>query len=119
MVSNVNKNAMRLKRHIRVRGKISGTPECPRLNVFRSNANIYAQLIDDVNGVTLVSASTLEKDFEGATGNVEAAKKVGLVLAERAKAKGIEDVVFDRGGYLYHGRVAALAEGAREGGLNF
>ena len=119
MVRNVNKNAMRLKRHIRVRGKISGTPECPRLNVFRSNANIYAQLIDDVNGVTLASASTLEKDFEGATGNVEAAKKVGLVLAERAKAKGIEDVVFDRGGYLYHGRVAALAEGAREGGLNF
>ena len=119
MVSNVNKNAMRLKRHIRVRGKISGTPECPRLNVFRSNANIYAQIIDDVNGVTLVSANTLEKDFEGATGHVEAAKKVGLVLAERAKAKGIEDVVFDRGGYLYHGRVAALAEGAREGGLNF
>ena len=119
MVSNVNKNAMRLKRHIRVRGKISGTPECPRLNVFRSNANIYAQIIDDVNGVTLVSASTLEKDFEGATGNVEAAKKVGLALAERAKAKGIEEVVFDRGGYLYHGRVAALAEGAREGGLNF
>ena len=119
MVSNVNKNAMRLKRHIRVRGKISGTPECPRLNVFRSNANIYAQIIDDVNGVTLASASTLDKEFEGATGNVEAAKKVGLVLAERAKAKGIEDVVFDRGGYLYHGRVAALAEGAREGGLNF
>ena len=119
MVSNVNKNAMRLKRHIRVRGKISGTPECPRLNVFRSNANIYAQIIDDVNGVTLVSANTLEKDFEGATGNVEAAKKVGLILAERAKAKGIEDVVFDRGGYLYHGRVAALAEGAREGGLQF
>ena len=119
MVSKVNKNAMRLKRHIRVRGKISGTAECPRLNVFRSNANIYAQLIDDVNGVTLVSASTLEKEFEGATGNVEAAKKVGLTLAERAKAKGIEDVVFDRGGYVYHGRVAALAEGAREGGLNF
>ena len=119
MVSNVNKNAMRLKRHIRVRGKISGTPECPRLNVFRSNSNIYAQIIDDVNGVTLVSASTLEKGFEGATGNVEAAKKIGLILAERAKAKGIEDVVFDRGGYLYHGRVAALAEGAREGGLNF
>ena len=119
MVSKINKNAMRLKRHIRVRGKVSGTPERPRLNVFRSNANIYAQIIDDVNGVTLVSASTLEKDFEGATGNVEAAKKVGLVLAERAKAKGIEDVVFDRGGYLYHGRVAALAEGAREGGLNF
>ena len=119
MVSNFNKNAKRLKRHIRVRGKISGTPECPRLNVFRSNANIYAQIIDDVNGVTLAAANTLEKDFEGATGNIEAAKKVGLVLAERAKAKGIEVVVFDRGGYLYHGRVAALAEGAREGGLKF
>ena len=119
MVKNVNKKAMRLHRHVRVRGKISGTPECPRLNVFRSNANIYAQLIDDVNGVTLAAASTLEKDFEGATGNCEAAKKVGLALAERAKAKGIEEVVFDRGGYVYHGRVAALAEGAREGGLNF
>ena len=119
MVSKVNKNAMRLKRHVRVRGKISGTPECPRLNVFRSNANIYAQLIDDVNGVTLASANTLEKEFEGATGNCEAAKKVGTVLAERAKAKGIEKVVFDRSGYIYHGRVAALAEGAREGGLEF
>ena len=119
MVSKVNKNAMRLKRHIRVRGKISGTPECPRLNVFRSNANIYAQIIDDVNGVTLVSANTLEKDFEGATGNAEAAKKVGAILAERAKAKGIEEVVFDRGGYLYHGRVSELADGAREGGLKF
>ena len=119
MVSKIDKKAMRLKRHVRVRGKISGTPERPRLNVFRSNANIYAQIIDDVNGVTLVSANTLEKGFEGATGNVEAAKKVGLALAERAKAKGIEVVVFDRGGYLYHGRVAALAEGAREGGLKF
>ena len=119
MVSNVNKNAMRLKRHVRVRGKISGTPECPRLNVFRSNANIYAQIIDDVNGVTLVAANTLEKDFEGATGNAEAAKKVGAILAERAKAKGIEQVVFDRGGYIFHGRVAALAEGAREAGLKF
>ena len=119
MVSKVNKNAMRLKRHIRVRGKVSGTAERPRLNVFRSNANIYAQLIDDVAGVTLVSASTLDKGFEGPTGNVEAAKKVGLTLAERAKDKGIEEVVFDRGGYVYHGRVAALAEGAREGGLKF
>ena len=119
MVSKVNKNAMRLKRHVRVRGKISGTPECPRLNVFRSNANIYAQIIDDVNGVTLVAANTLEKEFEGATGNMEAAKKVGAVLAERAKAKGIEEVVFDRGGYIFHGRVAALAEGAREAGLKF
>ena len=119
MVKRIDKKAMRLKRHVRVRGKISGTPECPRLNVFRSNANIYAQIIDDVNGVTLVAANTLEKDFEGATGNAEAAKKVGQVLAERAKAKGIEEVVFDRGGYIYHGRVAALAEGAREGGLKF
>ena len=119
MVKRINKNAMRLKRHVRVRGKISGTPECPRLNVFRSNANIYAQIIDDVNGVTLVAANTLEKDFEGATGNIEAAKKVGAVLAERAKAKGIEVVVFDRGGYIFHGRVAALAEGAREAGLKF
>ena len=119
MVSKINKNAMRLKRHVRVRGKVSGTPERPRLNVFRSNANIYAQIIDDVNGVTLVSANTLEKEFEGATGNCEAAKKVGAVLAERAKAKGINQVVFDRGGYIFHGRVAALAEGAREAGLEF
>ena len=119
MVKNVNKKAMRLHRHVRVRGKISGTPERPRLNVFRSNANIYAQIIDDVNGVTLVAANTLEKEFEGATGNCEAAKKVGAVLAERAKAKGIEQVVFDRGGYIFHGRVAALAEGAREAGLKF
>ena len=119
MVSKVNKNAMRLKRHVRVRGKISGTPERPRLNVFRSNTNIYAQIIDDVNGVTLASANTLEKEFEGLTGNCEGAQKVGLVLAERAKAKGISEVVFDRGGYIFHGRVAALAEGAREGGLEF
>ena len=119
MVKTVDKKAMRQRRHVRVRGKISGTPECPRLNVFRSNANIYAQIIDDVNGVTLVSANTLEKEFEGATGNAEAAKKVGAVLAERAKAKGIEEVVFDRGGYVFHGRVAALAEGAREAGLKF
>ena len=119
MVSKVNKNAMRVKRHVRVRGKISGTPQRPRLNVFRSNANIYAQLIDDVNGVTLASANTLEKAFEGAAGNCEAAKKVGQLLAERAKDKGIEEAVFDRSGYLYHGRVAALAEGARDGGLKF
>ena len=119
MINRPNTNAQRLKRHQRVRGKISGTPERPRLNVFRSNTNIYAQIIDDVNGVTLVSANTLEKEFEGATGNCEAAKKVGQVIAERAKAKGIEQVVFDRGGCVYHGRVAALAEGAREGGLKF
>ena len=119
MVSKKDKNAQRIKRHARVRAKISGTTERPRLAVYRSNANIYAQVIDDVNGVTLVSANTLEKGFEGATGNAEAAKKVGLILAERALAKGIDVVVFDRGGYLYHGRVAALAEGAREGGLKF
>ena len=119
MIKRPNTNAQRLKRHKRVRSKVFGTPERPRLNVFRSGANIYAQIIDDVNGVTLVSANTLEKGFEGATGNAEAAKKVGVTLAERAKAKGIEEVVFDRGGYVYHGRVAALAEGAREGGLKF
>ena len=119
MINRPNTNAQRLKRHKRVRGKISGTPERPRLNVFRSNANIYAQVIDDVNGVTLASASTLDKEFEGATGNCEAAKKVGLLVAERAKAKGVSAVVFDRGGYVYHGRVAALADGAREGGLEF
>ena len=119
MVKKIDKNAQRLKRHIRVRGKISGTPERPRLAVFRSNANIYAQIIDDVNGVTLASASTLDKEFEGATGNCEAANKVGKLLAERAAAKGIKVVVFDRGGYVYHGRVAALADGAREGGLEF
>ena len=119
MVKNVNKNAMRLHRHVRIRGKISGTPECPRLNVFRSNANIYAQIIDDVNGVTLVSASSLEKDFACEGTKSDAAKQVGLTVAERAKAKGIDTVVFDRGGYVYHGRVKALAEGAREGGLQF
>ena len=119
MVKTVNKKAMRLHRHVRVRGKISGTPERPRLNVFRSASNIYAQIIDDVTGKTLAAANSLEKDFEGACGNCEAAKKVGAVLAERAKAKGIEEVVFDRGGYVYHGRVAALAEGAREAGLKF
>ena len=119
MVSKVNKNAMRLKRHVRVRGKVSGTPERPRLNVFRSNANIYAQIIDDVNGVTLVAANSLEKGFECEGTKSDAAKKVGMILAERAKEKGIEEVVFDRGGYVYHGRVAALAEGARENGLKF
>ena len=119
MITRPNTNKQRMKRHKRVRAKISGTPVCPRLNVFRSEANIYAQIIDDVNGVTLVSANTLEKEFEGATGNCEAAKKVGAVLAERAKEKGIEEVVFDRGGYVYHGRIAALADGAREAGLKF
>ena len=119
MVKKFDRNAQRVKRHVRVRAKISGTPERPRLNVFRSNSNIYAQIIDDVAGVTLVSASTLDKGFEGATGNKEAARKVGQTLAERAKDKGIETVVFDRGGYIYHGRVKELAEGAREGGLKF
>ena len=119
MIKRPNTNAQRLKRHKRVRGKISGTPERPRLNVFRSEANLYAQVIDDANGVTLVAASSLDKSFEGKGGNIEAARKVGQMVAERAKAKGIDTVVFDRGGYVYHGRVQALAEGAREGGLNF
>ena len=117
MIKKTDKKAMRLKRHVRVRGKISGTPCRPRLNVFRSNANIYAQIIDDVNGATLVSASTVEKEFEGATGNCEAAKKVGELIAKKAQDAGITAVVFDRGGNKYHGRVAAVAEGAREGGL--
>ena len=119
MVSRKDSNAQRLKRHARVRGKISGTAETPRLCVYRSNANISAQIIDDVKGVTLVSASTHEAGFEGATGNKEAAKLVGKKIAERAIEKGISEVVFDRGGYLYHGRVSELATGAREGGLKF
>ena len=119
MVSRQDYNIARKKRHVRVRGKISGTAECPRLNVYRSLANIYAQLIDDVAGVTLAQASTVEKDFAQYGGNVEAAKAVGKKLAERATEKGIKECVFDRGGYVYHGRVAAVAEGAREGGLEF
>lgn len=119
MMTRPNTNAQRLKRHKRIRSKISGTPERPRLNVFRSETNIYAQIIDDVNGVTLVSASSLEKDFTCEGDKKAAAAQVGKNVAERAKAKGIEAVVFDRGGYLYHGRVKALAEGAREGGLQF
>ena len=119
MVKLPDSKAARRKRHLRVRSKISGTPERPRLCVFRSAKNIYAQIIDDVNGKTLVSASTLEKDFTGYGGNVEAAKKIGALVAERAKKKKIETVVFDRGGFIYHGRVQALAEGAREGGLKF
>ena len=119
MINRPNTKAQRLHRHKRVRGKVSGTPERPRLNVFRSETNIYAQIIDDTKGITLVSASSLEKSFECDGTKTDAAKKVGEVLAERAKAKGIDMVVFDRGGYLYHGRVKALAEGAREGGLQF
>ena len=119
MVKRIDSNAQRLKRHKRVRGKISGTAERPRLAVYRSNANISAQIIDDENGVTLVSASTYEKDFEGVGSNQAAAYEVGKMVAERALAKGITTVVFDRGGYVYHGRVSKLAEGAREGGLQF
>ena len=114
-----SRNDVRLKRHARVRRKISGTPECPRLNVFRSNAHIHAQIIDDVNGVTLASASSMDKAFEGEGGNVDGARKVGEMIAKRAAEKNITDVVFDRGGYLYHGRVKELAEGARENGLKF
>ncbi len=119
MVKKHDSNAQRLKRHKRVRAKISGTPETPRLAVYRSNANISAQIIDDVAGVTLCAASTLEKGFEGIGSNKEAARKVGLAIAQRAVEKGITEVVFDRGGYVYHGRVSELAEGAREGGLKF
>ena len=119
MITRKDSNRARLKRHARVRAKVSGTAERPRLCVYRSNANISAQIIDDVKGFTLASASTLEKDFEGIGSNKAAAKKVGETIAERAKAKGITEVVFDRGGYLYHGRVSELAEGAREGGLKF
>ena len=119
MVNRPDTQKARLKRHRRVRNKISGTAARPRLDVFRSANHIYAQVIDDANGVTLVSASSTEKDFGSYGGNKEAARKVGQIVAERAKAKGISVVVFDRGGYLYHGRVKELAEGAREGGLQF
>lgn len=118
MVNKPDSNKARLRRHTRVRGKIGGTAERPRFNVFRSNTNIYAQIIDDVNGVTLVSAASNEKDF-GYGANKEAAFKVGELIAERAAKKGITEVVFDRGGYIYHGRVKELAEGARKGGLKF
>ncbi|WP_044895208.1 50S ribosomal protein L18 [Bacillus alveayuensis] len=120
MITKLDKNAVRKKRHARVRRKVFGTAERPRLNVFRSNKHIYAQVIDDVKAVTLVSASTLDKEFDlESTGNVEAAKKVGELVAKRALEKGIKSVVFDRGGYLYHGRVKALADAAREAGLEF
>lgn len=119
MVSRQDSNIARKKRHVRVRGKINGTAQCPRLNVYRSLSNIYAQLIDDEAGVTLAQASTVEKDFVQYGGNVEAAKAVGKKIAERATEKGIKECVFDRGGYVYHGRVAAVADGAREGGLEF
>lgn len=119
MVNRPDTKKARLTRHKRVRGKIYGTAECPRLNVFRSLKHIYAQLIDDDKGITLVSASTAEKDFADYGGNTAAAHKVGKTLAERAVAKGIDTCVYDRGGYVYHGRVQGLAEGAREGGLKF
>lgn len=119
MVKKFDRNKARQKRHLRVRNKIAGTADCPRLNVFRSSKHIYAQIIDDNAGVTLVSASTMEKGFEGSGSNKEAARKVGEMVGKRAVEKGIETVVFDRGGYLYHGRVQELAEGARESGLKF
>ena len=119
MVTKLNNNAARMQRHKRVRGKISGTALCPRLNVFRSHRHLNAQLINDADGEPLDSVSTVEKEFSEYGGNKDAARKVGELLAKRAKEKNITDVVFDRGGYLYHGRVASLAEGAREGGLNF
>ena len=121
-MAKVSRNDKRVKRHERVRKNLYGTPERPRLCVYRSSKNISCQIIDDVNGVTLVSASSLDKDLKaeiGYGGNKEAAKKVGAALAKKAVAKGIEEVCFDRGGFLYHGRVAELADGAREGGLKF
>lgn len=122
MFKKIDKNANRVARHKRVRKKVTGTAERPRLSVFRSSKNIYAQIIDDVNRVTLVSASSLDEDVKSAvsyTGNKEAAKKVGELVAKKAAEKGITEVVFDRGGYIYHGRVLELAEGAREAGLKF
>ena len=121
-MAKATRSQLRKGRHARVRKKISGTSERPRLNVFRSNGHIYAQIIDDVAGATLASASTVDKVLRGDLGPQspqEQAKSVGLTLAERAKSKGIEQVVFDRGGYPYHGRVKALADGSREGGLVF
>lgn len=120
MIKKVSRNEMRKERHARIRENLSGTSERPRLCVFRANANIEAQIIDDVKGVTLVSASSLEKELNLKNGgNVEAAKVIGTEIAKRAKKAKINTVVFDRGGYLYHGRVKALAEAARDGGLEF
>ena len=118
MISKPDKNKLRKKRQKRIRRNLSGTAERPRLNIFRSNKNIYAQVIDDVAGVTLASASTLDKEVSKGT-KTEQAVVVGKLVAERAVAKGISEVVFDRGGYLYHGRVKALADAARENGLKF
>ena len=119
MLLKADKNETRQKRHLRVRNRVAGTAERPRLNVFRSLAHIYAQVIDDEKGMTLAAASSLDKDFQGKGGNIAAAKAVGAAIAKKALAKGITEVVFDRGGYIYHGRVAALAQAAREGGLKF
>jgi large subunit ribosomal protein L18 len=119
MINKISSNEARLKRHARIRKKISGTAEVPRLNVFRSNSNISAQVINDADGRTLASASSLEKDFESGGTKKEQAKKVGAAIAKKAVAAGVKQVVFDRGGYQYHGRVKELAEGAREGGLEF
>ena len=119
MLLKADKNKARQKRHLRVRNHIAGTAERPRLNIYRSLANIYAQVIDDAKGVTRCSASSQDKGFENYGGNIEAAKAVGAEIAKRALEKGITEVVFDRGGYVYHGRVAALAEAAREAGLKF
>ncbi|WP_350343825.1 50S ribosomal protein L18 [Proteinivorax tanatarense] len=119
MSQKLSKNVIRLKRHKRQRSNIFGTPERPRLNVFRSLKNVYAQVIDDSTGTTLVSASTQDKELKGTDGNSEGAKAVGELVAKRALDKGIETVVFDRGGYIYHGRIKALADAAREAGLKF
>jgi large subunit ribosomal protein L18 len=122
MITKTDKNKTRKKRHARVRKNVSGTTACPRLNVFRSTKHIYAQLIDDMEGVTVAAASTLDPELSDSIeygGNVEAAEKVGELLAKRALDKGFKQVVFDRGGYLYHGRVKALADKAREVGLQF
>lgn len=119
MITKTDRKAERVRRHARVRRKISGTPECPRLCVFRSNSNLYAQVIDDVAGNTLAQASTLDKEIKVKHSNKEAAKEVGKLIAKRALEKKIENVVFDRGGYIYHGVIKELAEAAREGGLKF
>ena len=119
MVKKTDRKMERQRRHLRVRRKISGTAERPRLCVFRSNTNIYVQIIDDIAGNTLVSASTLDKEIKTKYSNIEAAKELGALIAKKAKAKKIEEVVFDRGGYIYHGVVKELAEAAREGGLKF
>ena len=122
MVSKKSRSEIRVKKHMKIRNRFSGTTECPRLAVFRSNNHMYAQIIDDSVGKTLVSASTLQKDVKAnleKTNNVEAAAYLGKVIAERALEKGVKDVVFDRGGFVYHGKVKALADAAREAGLNF